>query len=43
MQTSKIIAALIGPTLVASALSLLVNLDKAQRIVEELSQSPALS
>jgi len=42
MQTSKIIAALVGPTLIASALSLLVNLDKAQRIVEELSQSPAL-
>jgi hypothetical protein len=42
MQTSNIIAALIGPTLIASALSLLVNLDKAQRIVEELSQSPAL-
>ena len=42
MTTSKTIAALLGPTLIASAVSLLVNLDKAQRIVEELSQSPAL-
>ena len=42
MTTSKTIAALLGPTLVASAVSLLVNLDKSQTLIEKLSQSPAL-
>jgi len=42
MTTSKTIAALLGPTLVASAVSLLANLDKSQTIIEELSRSPAV-
>jgi hypothetical protein len=42
MTTSKIIAALLGPTLVAAAISLLVNIGTAPMIVGELSQSPAL-
>jgi hypothetical protein len=42
MQTSKTIAALLGPTLVASAISLLANLDKFQTIIAGLSQNPAL-
>jgi hypothetical protein len=42
MTTSKTIAALLGPTLVASALSLLANLGTSQTLIEGLSQSPAL-
>jgi hypothetical protein len=42
VTTSKTIAALLGPTLVASAVSLLANLGTSQTIVEGLSQSPAL-
>jgi hypothetical protein len=42
MTTSKTIAALLGPTLVAGAVSLLANLDKSQTIIEELSRSPAV-
>jgi hypothetical protein len=42
LTTSKTIAALIGPTLVASAVSLLTNLDTSQTIIAGLSQSPAL-
>jgi hypothetical protein len=42
MTTSKTIAALLGPTLVAGAVSLLANLDKSQTLIEELSRSPAV-
>ena len=42
MTTSKTIAALLGPTLIATAVSLLANLDISQTLVEGLSQSPAL-
>jgi hypothetical protein len=42
MTTSKTIAALLGPTLVASAISILANIGTAQTIVGDLSQSPAL-
>ena len=42
MTTSKTIAALLGPTLVASTVSLLANLDTSQTIIEGLSQRPAL-
>jgi hypothetical protein len=42
VTTSKTIAALLGPTLVASAVSLLANLGASQTIIEGLSQSPAL-
>jgi hypothetical protein len=42
MTTSKTIAALLGPTLVASAISLLANIGTSKTIVGELSQSPAL-
>jgi hypothetical protein len=42
MTTSKTIAALLGPTLVASAISLLTNIGTSKTIVGELSQSPAL-
>jgi hypothetical protein len=42
MVTSKTIAALLGPTLVASAVSLLANLATSQSLIDELSQSPAL-
>src|ERR1700736_5898806 len=42
MTTSKMIAALLGPTLVASAISLLANLGTSRTIIEGLSQSPAL-
>jgi hypothetical protein len=41
MTTSKTIAALLGPTLVASAISLLANLG-TRTIIEGLSQRPAL-
>ena len=42
MTTSKTIAALLGPTLIATAVSLLANLDISQTLIEGLSQSPAL-
>ena len=42
MTTSKTIAALLGPTLVASAISLLANLGTSRTIIEGLSQSPPL-
>ena len=42
MKTSKTIAALVGPTLVAAAISLLANIHISQTIVEELSGSPAV-
>jgi hypothetical protein len=42
MTTSKTIAALLGPTLVASAVSLLANLHTAQIIIEGLSKDPAV-
>src|ERR1700730_6615804 len=42
MMTSKTIAALLGPRLVASAISLLANLGTSRTIIEGLSQSPAL-
>jgi hypothetical protein len=42
MTTSKTIAALLGPTLVASAILLLANLGTSRTIIEGLSQSPAL-
>ncbi len=42
MSTSKIIAALLGPTLVATAAMVLLNLDAMSAIVDELSKSPML-
>ena len=42
MATSKIIAALLGPTLVVSGAMVLLNLDAMPAIVEELSKSPML-
>jgi hypothetical protein len=40
--TSKTIAALLGPTLVASAVALLANINTVQALIAGLSQSPAL-
>jgi hypothetical protein len=42
MTTSKTIAVLLGPTLIATAVSLLANLDISQTLIEGLSKSPAL-
>ncbi|QGM96253.1 hypothetical protein, partial [Methylocystis parvus] len=42
MHTSKTVAALLGPTLVASAAMLLLNLGAMPAIIEELSKSPML-
>ncbi len=42
MSISKTIAALLGPTLVATALMMLVNLSMMPSIVDELSRSPML-
>ena len=42
MTTSKTIAALLGPTLVATAAMVLVNLDAMPTIIEELSKNPML-
>jgi hypothetical protein len=42
MATSRTIAALLGPTLVATAVMVLVNLDAMPTLVEELSKSPML-
>ena len=42
MSTSKIIAALLGPTLVASAAMVLANLDAMPTIVEGMAQNPML-
>jgi hypothetical protein len=42
MATSKTIAALLGPTLVATATMMLVNLDSMPTLIEELSKSPML-
>jgi hypothetical protein len=42
MTTSKTIAALLGPTLVASAVALLANSGTSQALVKQLSESPAL-
>jgi hypothetical protein len=42
MTTSKTIAALLGPTLVATATMMLVNLDSMPTLIEELSKSPML-
>jgi hypothetical protein len=42
MTTSKTIAALLGPTLVATAAMVLTNLEAMPTLVEELSKSPML-
>jgi len=42
MTTSKIIAALLGPTLVATALMVLVNLEAMRALIAEISQSPTI-
>ncbi|MGO9173939.1 MAG: hypothetical protein ACLP7P_18525 [Rhodomicrobium sp.] len=42
MQTSKTIAALLGPTLVAGALAVLLNLSAWPGLIEQVSQSPAI-
>ncbi|ARN80916.1 hypothetical protein [Methylocystis bryophila] len=42
MTTSKVIAALLGPTLVATALMVLFNLEAMPGMIEELSKSPML-
>jgi hypothetical protein len=42
MTTSKTIAALLGPTLVATAVMVFVNLDSMPTLIEELSKNPML-
>jgi len=42
MQTSKTIAALLGPTLAAGALSVLLNLSAWPGLIEQVSQNPAI-
>lgn len=42
MTTSKTIAALMGPTLVATALMILLNLDAMPGMIEEMSKTPML-
>jgi len=42
MNVSKIIAALLGPTFIVTAVSLLVNARGSALIIENLSKSPAL-
>ena len=42
MTTSKIIAALIGPTLIASGVSIFLNLDAWPTMVEQAFNNPAL-
>jgi hypothetical protein len=42
MSTSKNIAALLGPTLVASAAMVLANLDTMPALIEGMAQSPML-
>ncbi|MGO8952751.1 MAG: hypothetical protein ACLPWS_19625 [Rhodomicrobium sp.] len=42
MQTSKTIAALLGPTLMAGALSVLLNLRAWPGLVEQAAQNPAI-
>jgi hypothetical protein len=42
MQTSKTIAALLGPTLAAGAVSVLLNLRSWPALVEQVSQNPAI-
>ncbi len=42
MSTSKTIAALLGPTLIASAAMVLANLDAMPTIIEGMAQNPML-
>jgi uncharacterized protein YjeT (DUF2065 family) len=42
MSTSKTIAALLGPTLVATAATVLANLDAMPTLIEGMAQSPML-
>jgi hypothetical protein len=42
MSTSKTIAALLGPTLIATAAMVLVNLDAMPTLIEGMAQSPML-
>ena len=42
MSTSKTIAALLGPTLVASAATVLANLDAMPTLIEGMARSPML-
>jgi hypothetical protein len=42
MNTSKTIAALLGPTLVATAIMVLANLDTMPGMIEELSKFPMM-
>ena len=42
MSTSKTIAALLGPTLVATAVTVLANLDAMPTLIEGMAQSPML-
>lgn len=42
MGTSKTIAALLGPTLIASAISIFINLDVWPALVEQAFHNPAL-
>jgi len=42
MQTSKTIAALLGPTLIASAVSILINLRAWPALVDQAFHNPAL-
>ena len=42
MSNSKIIAALLGPTLIATAATVLANLDAMPTLIEGMAQSPML-
>jgi hypothetical protein len=42
MQTSRVLARIMGPTLVVPAAGVLLNLETYQRMIAEFSQSPAL-
>jgi hypothetical protein len=42
MTTSKIIAALLGPTLVVTGLMVLLNLEAMPAMIEEISQNPMI-
>jgi hypothetical protein len=42
MATSKMLSALIGPTLIAIAASMLLNISSLPKLIEQVAQDPAL-
>ena len=42
METSKVLARIIGPGLIVTALGVFFNLGRSQRMIEEFSKSPSL-